>query len=354
MSRCIECGSELPEQSESCPSCGEAVVPLQETAAYEAPEDTPLPPAAELGGDTIEIGSLIKDRFRILNRLGSGNMGSVYRAQDLKVGEDVALKFISPQCSVDQACASLLTEEVRLSRLVSHPNVCRIHDIGEFDGRQFISMEFIDGEDLSSLLRRIGSLHGEKAHQVARQLCAGLQAAHERGVLHRDLKPANVMIDGAGNVRIADFGIAAAIGVRSAAGTRGTPAYMAPELFTGAEASVQSDLFSLGLVLFELYTGHKLLPASSMTELLELHRTLAPASIPHLVDVDPKVEALIQSLLQRDPAARPVSAMAALAHLPGGDPLTAALAYGETPSPALIAEAGGASTVGRRLDRPTA
>jgi Protein kinase domain len=223
-----------------------------------------------------------------------------------------------------------------------------VHDIDEFEGAQFISMEYVDGEDLSSLLHRIGRVHGDKAHDIARQLCAGLQAAHEQGVLHCDLKPANVMLDGEGDVRIADFGIAAAAGGSGDEPVRGTPAYMAPELFSGAPTTVASDLYSLGLVLYEVYTGKRLFDANSMTELLEKHRT----AIPHIRDlienIDPNVEAVIGRLLERDPERRPPSAMAVLAQLPGGDPLAAALASGETPSPELIAEAGGTSTLRKR------
>src|SRR6185436_261989 len=141
---------------------------------------------------------------------------------------------------------------VRITRQLSHPNICRVYDIGDSDGRHFLSMEFIDGEDLASLLRRIGHLSNEKALAIARQLAAGLAVAHERGVLHRDLKPANIMIDGHGRARITDFGIAVNAGDETAAvEIVGTPAYMAPEQFEGKAASVRSDLYSLGLVLYE-------------------------------------------------------------------------------------------------------
>ena len=138
-----------------------------------------------------------------------------------------------------------LHNELRIARQVSHKNVCRLYDLGDADGRRFLTMEYVDGEDLASLLRRIGRIPQDKAIQIARQLCAGVAAAHERGVLHRDLKPANVMIDGDGNVRITDFGIATATGD---AGTdiAGTPQYMAPEQFTGHPASIKSDIYALG------------------------------------------------------------------------------------------------------------
>ena len=154
-------------------------------------------------------GDLVAERYRIVGLLGRGGMGEVYRADDLRLGQPVALKFLPATLARDPMQLARFHAEVRLARQVSHPNVCRVYDIGEADGRHFLSMEYVDGEDLASLLRRIGRLPQDKAVEIARQLCAGLAAAHERGVLHRDLKPANVMLDGRGQVRITDFGLAA-------------------------------------------------------------------------------------------------------------------------------------------------
>ena len=161
-----------------------------------------------------------------------------------------------------------------IARQISHPNVCRVYDIGEADGHHFLSMEYVDGEDLASVLRRIGRLPGDKAIEIARQLCAGLAAAHDKGVLHRDLKPANVMIDGQGRVRITDFGLAAIVGAgdRRATSTRARPRYMAPEQIAGREVSVASDIFSLGLVLFELFTGKRGLQGATRRRSSRLHQ----------------------------------------------------------------------------------
>src|SRR5262249_41556111 len=154
--------------------------------------------------------------------------------------------------------------EVRLARQVSHPNVCRVYDIGEIEDAPFLSMEYVDGEDLASLLRRIGRLPSDKALDIARRLCAGLTAAHEKGVLHRDLKPANIMIDGRGEVLITDFGLAAVAGtVDETAARQGTPAYQAPEQLTGREVTPRSDIYALGLVLYEIFTGKRAFEAKS-------------------------------------------------------------------------------------------
>ena len=204
-------------------------------------------------------------------------MGEVYRADDLTLDQSVALKFLPPTFSTDPDWLTRFHNEVKLSRQVTHPNVCRVFDIGEVDGEHFISMEFVDGEDLASLLRRIGRLPRDKAVQIARQLCAGLNAAHERGVLHRDLKPANIMLDGRGDVRITDFGISARADAAGDA-VAGTPAYMAPEQFKGGDASVRSDIYSLGLVLYEIFTGKPAFSAANVLEYARLHRQTQPTN----------------------------------------------------------------------------
>jgi eukaryotic-like serine/threonine-protein kinase len=172
-------------------------------------------------------GEVLEGRYRILGLLGRGGMGEVYRADDLRLGQPVALKFLPESLSHDPIRLAQFHSEVRTARQVSHPNVCRVYDIGDALGQLFLSMEYIDGEDLSSLLRRIGRLPEDKALEIARQICAGLAAAHERGVIHRDLKPANVMLDGTGKVRLMDFSLAAIGVIRDV--VAGTPAYMAPE-----------------------------------------------------------------------------------------------------------------------------
>jgi len=269
-------------------------------------------------------------------------MGEVYRADDLKLGQPVALKFLPPGFNADPERLQRFLNEVRIARQVSHTNVCRIYDAGESDGQHFLSMEYVDGEDLASLLRRIGHIPKDKALEIARQLCAGLAAAHATGVLHRDLKPANIMIDGRGRARITDFGLAAvAEDIAGAEVYSGTPAYMAPEQLSGQGVSVRSDLYALGLVLYELFTGKKAFTAESTGELRRLQSETTPSSPSSFMQgFDPMVERVILRCLDADPARRPSSALSVAAALPGGDPLAAALAAGETPSPEMVAEAG--------------
>ncbi len=290
-------------------------------------------------------GAILAGRYRVIGPLGRGGMGAVYRADDLKLGQPVALKFLTEAFARDGAMLARFHGEVRVARQVTHPNVCRVHDIGEvhteLGNQHFLSMEYVDGEDLSSLLRRIGRLPSDKAVEIARQLCAGVAAAHEAGVLHRDLKPANVMIDGRGRARITDFGLAGlAEQFRGSEVMAGTPAYMAPEQLAGKEVTFKSDIYALGLVLYELFTGKRVFEANSLDELRRLHESSAPTNPSSWVkDIDPLVERVILRCLEKDPGKRPASALQVAAALPGGDPLAAAIAAGETPSPEMVAAA---------------
>ena len=231
---------------------------------------------------------------------------------------------------------------MRNARQVSHPNVCRVYDIGEVNGQHFLTMEYIDGEDLASLLRRIGRLPADKALETAHQICAGLAAAHDCGLLHRDLKPANIMLDGRGRVRITDFGLALSNDdAMNRSETAGTPAYMAPEQIAKGQASVRSDIYSLGLVFYELFTGRLPYQATTLVEWRRAHQESVPRMPSSVVkDIDPVVEKAILRCLQKDPALRPSSVRQVASALPGGDPLAAALAAGETPSPEMVAASG--------------
>src|SRR5215510_9536303 len=257
---CPSCKSEIAAADRFCRFCGTPALP-------EHTEEGRFRP-----------GALFGRRFRITGLLGRGGMGEVYRANDLELGQPVALKFLST-FRFDQRARNRLRNEVRLARQISHPNVCRVYDIGEAQDELYLSMEYVDGEDLGALLKRIGRLPADKGTQIARKLCAGLAAAHAKGVLHRDLKPGNIMIDAAGEVRIMDFGLAAVAAQLGGNEVRsGTPAYMAPEQLAGREASVQSDVYALGLVLYEIFTGKAPFQGKNAEDLLRLKESSHPAN----------------------------------------------------------------------------
>ncbi|HUR19286.1 MAG TPA: serine/threonine-protein kinase, partial [Vicinamibacterales bacterium] len=284
-------------------------------------------------------GTILDERYRILGLVGRGGMGEVYRADDLRLGQAVALKFLPEELSRDGSRLALLHNEVRAARQVSHPNICRVYDIGGREGQRYLSMEFVDGEDLAASLRRFGRVPEDKALDIARQLCAGLMAAHERGVLHRDLKPANVMIDGEGRVRIMDFSLAS---IGAADATRaGTPRYMAPEQLRGEPATAASDIFALGLVLYEIFTGKRAFTAKHTDDLALQHSLSVPPLSEYVAAIDPAIERTVLLCLQPDPEERPQSALAVAALLPGADMLAMAMATGQTPSPEMVAAAGG-------------
>lgn len=326
------------------------VLPIgQPTGTY-----TPSEPESSASAPSSDVrfppGTLVAGRYRIVALLGKGGMGEVYRADDLKLAQSVALKFLPAALVSRPDRLERLHSEVRVARQVSHPNVCRVYDIGEADGQTFLTMEFIDGQDLAGLLRQAGRLPEDRGIELARQLCLGLAAAHDRGVIHRDLKPQNVMIDGRGQVRITDFGLAVLAGT-AADVSSGTPAYMAPEQLAGKEVTPQSDLYALGLILHEIFTGKRVFEARTPEELRKLHAdssTSKPSS--HLSGLNPAIERAIVRCLERDPKGRPRSAYEVLVALPGGDPLTAALAAGETPSPEMVADA----TLGADFSPPAA
>lgn len=287
-------------------------------------------------------GTLVAGRYRIIGLLGRGGMGEVYRATDLTLAQSVALKFLPETAARDQHLLERFHNEVRVARQVSHPNVCRVYDIGEADGLPYISMEYVDGEDLATLLQRIGRLPADKALEIARKICAGLAAAHARGVIHRDLKPQNIMLNKRGEVLVMDFGLAAvADQINGLEARHGTPAYQSPEQLRGDEVTPRSDIYAMGLIFYELFTGKRAYEAKTVAELLELQETARPVEMSTLAaDVDPAVERAIRKCLQPDSTQRPTTPISVAAMLPGGDPLAAALAAGETPSPETVAAAG--------------
>lgn len=355
---CATCGTLLAEAHASCPVCavtrradsqnsaiGTATPPP--TPAGSAPASGPPPPLSATA--RFLPGEILSGRYRVIYLIGRGGMGEVYRAHDLMLGQDVALKFLPERLGRSAAASERLRHEAGLARQVTHPYVCRVHDIGTHDGRLFLAMEYVDGEDLASLLRRIGQIPERKGLDIAHQLCMGLAAIHQRGVLHRDLKPSNVMIDANGRVRITDFGIARAVQqTGSDDGVSGTPAYMAPEQFDGNEVPIRTDLYALGLLLYEMFSGRPAFRGGSVPDLALRQRTEMPRPLAEVVTpLDPRIDRAVDRCLQKDPRRRPNSALAIAAALPGSDPLAAAMLAGETPAPEMVAAAARSSGLTR-------
>jgi eukaryotic-like serine/threonine-protein kinase len=206
----------------------------------------------------LSLGSLLGGRYRILSKLGRGGMGAVYKAQDLKLDRLVAMKVIRGEMAADHSMMQRFKQELILARDVTHHNVIRLYDIGEAEGVDFITMEFVEGQDLSGLLKLRGKLPAAEAADIVKQICAGLEVAHARGIVHRDLKPGNIMLDAAGRIVVMDFGLARGLesgGMTHAGALVGTFEYMSPEQANGAQVDARSDLYTVGLILYELLTG---------------------------------------------------------------------------------------------------
>jgi tetratricopeptide (TPR) repeat protein len=284
----VACGGDdaLLEAVESLLTAHEAIE-RDEAAASKA--DAPFSP-----------GDVFAGRYRMVARLGQGGMGDVWRADDLVLGQPVALKLLH---ATGPAGRALLLNEVRLARRVTHPSVCRVFDIGEERGRIFLSMELVEGEDLAALLHHTGPLPWEKVADIGRQLCDALAAAHAQGILHCDLKPANILVDTNGGLHITDFSIAVN---RDAGGPKtgvGTPGYMAPEqLASGVPVSERTDIYALGLVLYELLVGRH--PIGRMERPMTVVR---PSTLVNAVN--PAVERAIMQALSSNPDDRPSSAL---------------------------------------------
>jgi TolB-like protein/Flp pilus assembly protein TadD len=242
---CPKCHFDNPADSKYCKECGTRVSPAI-TETLETPKEE------------LTTGSTFADRYQIIEELGKGGMGRVYKALDKEINAKVALKLIKSEISADHKTIERFRNEIRIARDVSHKNVCRMYDLNKEEGSYFITMEYVSGEDLRSFIKRSRQLAVGTAITIAKQVCEGLAEAHKSGVIHRDLKPSNIMIDKDGNARIMDFGIARSLkakGITGAGVMIGTPEYMSPEQVEGKEVDQRSDIYSLGVILYEMVTG---------------------------------------------------------------------------------------------------
>ncbi len=249
--KCPRCQFENPSDTNYCGKCGTPL--FQKGGVAYGPTltmETPL--------YTLERGTTFAGRYEIIEEVGWGGMGRVYKVYDKKIKENIALKLLKPEIASDHRTIERFSNELKFARKISHPNVCRMYDLGEEEEAHFITMEFVPGEDLKSFIRRAGHLSEAKAIFIAKQISEGLAEAHRLGVLHRDLKPQNVMIDREGNAKVMDFGIARSLhaaGVTRTGVMIGTPEYMSPEQADAVELDQRSDIYSLGVILYEMITG---------------------------------------------------------------------------------------------------
>src|SRR5262249_30968577 len=320
---CPRCGQSVPVAPGRCPGCG----------AYLDPEVTGVitidPGGTTHGGTTmgatdggevtlhgtpvgpLRSGQAFGPRYHILKVLGVGGMGAVYQAWDAELSVGVALKVIrtgSKRRAVSSDAEKRFKQELLLARQVTHKNVVRIHDLGEIDGIKYITMPYVRGDDLATLLRRERKLPIARALRIARQIADGMGAAHDAGVVHRDLKPANVMIGDDDQALIMDFGISASSEEAAGGGVVGTLEYMAPEQGTGQAVDGRADIYAFGLILYEMLTGPRTATATTAQERIDAMKQRAAQGLRSARSLDDAIpaplDALVMRCLERDPAAR--------------------------------------------------
>ena len=268
--KCPKCHFDNPSDSKFCKECGTQIIPLKEVPVTETLE-TPT--------EELTTGSTFAGRYQIIEELGKGGMGKVYRALDKKLNEEVALKLIKPEIASDKKTLERFNNELKFARKIAHKNVGRMYELMEEKGTHFITMEYVPGQDLRGLIKQSGQLAVGTAISIAKHVCEGLTEAHRLGVIHRDLKPQNIMIDKEGNARIMDFGIARSVsgkGITGAGVIVGTPEYMSPEQVESKETDQRSDIYSLGVILYEMVTGRVPFEGDTPLSVAVKHKTETP------------------------------------------------------------------------------
>jgi len=270
--KCPQCQTENPSDSKFCKECATQLIP---TKAPQVSKTLTL----ETQPEGLTRGTVFAGRYEILEALGTGGMGSVYRVYDRKLEEEVALKLIKPEIAANRKAIDRFKNELKVARKITHKSVCKMYDLGESGGTSYITMEYVTGEDLKSVIHRMGTITMGKAISITAQIAEGLSEAHRLGIIHRDLKPGNIMIDKEGNAKIMDFGIARSLaveGITREGALIGTPEYMSPEQVDGKEADQRSDIYSLGIIFFEMLTGRAPFEGETPFSIANKHKTEPP------------------------------------------------------------------------------